>query len=402
MSILKLAYLNVVRRKSQSLLTGIIASITILSFVLVFSIFFIVQDGLILTSERLGADIIVIPNKADLDFSETLFTGAEQNIYMPKDIENKIKVIEGIEKTTPQFFTATIENSSCCSYGETLRIVGIDHNSDFILKPWFEEYNLSPLKDDEVIIGSDIQVILGNKVSILGDIFKVVGTLYTTGGSMDNTIFMNIDKSRLLAKDKYPTDLWKMDNPEDLISSILIKTSSKKTDMENIVNKINNLNLGIKAVSISSSITNIKQQLDSISKIILSLWLVLLSVSSLALIGRFTSLAEGRKKETGFLRAMGMKKKEIFKLIILESWIIAGIAGIIGSTFGAILVKPLLSMISKSIIIPQGHWSLSLSIIAIIIGIVSALLLGFLASIYPAWKNSNLEPQEAIAKGDVR
>ncbi len=402
MSILKLAYLNVVRRKSQSLLTGIIASITILSFVLVFSIYFIVQDGLSLTSERLGADIIVIPNKADLDFSATLFTGAEQNIYMPRDVETKIKTIDQVEKTTPQFFTATIENSSCCSYGETLRIVGIDQNSDFILKPWFEEYNLSPLTDDEVIIGSKIQVILGNKVSILGDIFKVVGTLYTTGGSMDNTIFMNIDKARLLAKDKYPTHIWNGDNPENLISSILIKTSSKETDLDNTINKINNLNLGIKAVSISNSITTIKQQFDSISKIILYLWLILLLISSLALIGRFSSLAEGRKKETGFLRAMGMKKNEIFKLIILESWIIAGIAGILGSTAGAILVRPFVSIISKSIIIPQGIWSLSQSIIAIIIGIIAALLLGLLASIYPAWKNSNLEPQEAIAKGDVR
>lgn len=97
-----------------------------------------------------------------------------------------------------------------------------------------------------------------------------------------------------------------------------------------------------------------------------------------------------------------MKKKEIFKLTILVAWIIAGISGLIGSSFGVMLVEPILSIISESIIIPQGNWSLSLSIIAIIIGIISALLLGFLASIYPAWKNSNLEPQEAIAKGDIR
>ena len=65
MGIFKLAYLNVTRRKSQSLLTGIITAVTILMFVLVFSIFSVVQDGLALTNERLGADIIVLPNSAD-------------------------------------------------------------------------------------------------------------------------------------------------------------------------------------------------------------------------------------------------------------------------------------------------------------------------------------------------
>jgi putative ABC transport system permease protein len=390
MGILKLAYFNVVRRKSQSLLTGIITTLTILIFVLAFSIFSIVRSGLTLTSERLGADIIVLPNKADSDSLKTLFTGTPENIYMSKNIESEIKTIKGVEKTTPQFFTATIPGLGCCSYGDTLRLVGIDQNSDFILKPWFEESSINSLAEDEIIIGRNIEVILGDKVSILGQQFKVVGTLYNTGSGMDNTVFMNIDKARVLAEQKFSNSLWNGTTPEDLISSILIKTS-KGENVDIIASEINNANLDVKATATSSSI----------SKVILFLWFALLLISALALTGRFNSLAKERKKEIGFLRAMGIQKRGIFKLVISEAWIIASIGGFIGSVLGVILVKPAISILEEAVAIPQGQWSLSVAIVNIIIGLAGSLLLGLLASIYPAWKSSSLVPQEAIAKGDI-
>lgn len=339
MNILKLAYLNVVRRKSQSLLTGFITTLTILVFVLIFSIFFIVHDGLSLTEKRLGADIIVVPNKSDLNELDTLFTGIPQTIYMPKSIETQLRNIDGVKEITPQFFTATIEGASCCSYDKTLRIVGVNQESDFLLKPWFEEYNMNSLARDEVIIGGEIQVILGNKVSILGDIFTVVGTLYNTGSGMDNTIFMNIDKARLLAEEKFSSDLWNGDTPKNLISSILIKVS-EDTNVESVVNKIDNLSLDVKAKSISKSISTIKNQMKAFSKVILGIYLALILISILALIGRFNSLAKERKKEIGFLRAVGVHKKDIFKLVISEAWIIASISGLLGSALGVILVNP--------------------------------------------------------------
>lgn len=400
MNILKLAYLNVVRRKSQSLLTGFITTLTILVFVLIFSIFFIVQDGLSLTEKRLGADIIVVPNKSDLNELDTLFTGIPQTIYMPKSIETQLRNIDGVKEITPQFFTATIEGASCCSYDKTLRIVGVDQESDFLLKPWFEEYNMNSLARDEVIIGGEIQVILGNKVSILGDIFTVAGTLYNTGSGMDNTIFMNIDKARLLAEEKFSSDLWNGDTPKNLISSILIKVS-EDTNVESVVNKIDNLSLDVKAKSISKSISTIKNQMKAFSKVILGIYLALILISILALIGRFNSLAKERKKEIGFLRAVGVHKKDIFKLVISEAWIIASISGLLGSALGVILVNPTISSLKNSIIIPEGYWSISNAIVNIIIGVTFSLLLGFLASVYPAWKNSSIVPQEAIGKGDI-
>ncbi len=400
MSILKLAYINVIRRKSQSTLTMIISLLITLTFVLVISIFSIIQGGLKLSSERLGADILVIPNEANINSSETLFTGSPQPVYMSKNIEDKIKNINGIEKITPQFFTNTISDAGCCSYSEDLRIVGVDQNSDFILKPWFKQNNINLLQDNEIIIGSKIKAILGNKVSILSHPFKVVGTLYNTGSGMDNTIFMNIDKARLLAKKNFSKDLFKGDNTENLISSILIKVKTGSST-ETIVKNINNLNLDVKATSTNSSIKNMKTQLLSFSKIILFLWICLLLTSSLALIGRFNALVKDRQKELGFLKAVGLSNRKIFKLVIFEGLIMAGISGILGSILAILLINPTLSALSGSLVISQGSWSFSSGVLYILIGLLFAFLLTTLSCLYPAFKVSKMMPREIISKGDV-
>lgn len=398
MSIFKLAYLNVIRRPSQSLLTGMITTLTIFTFVLFFSIFFIVQDGLNITAGRLGADIVVLPNTTNVDSSEILFTGNPQTIYMPKDIESKLQAIDGVEKTTSQFFTTTIEGASCCAPGEPLRLVGIDLKSDFILKPWFDEYGINSLANDEVIIGSDILMRPGDKTYLLGDIFEVIEALHPTGTGMDNTIFLNIDKTRSLSEQNFSHEFWVEKKANDSVSSILLEVSPGM-DVQTIVDRINNENLACTATSTSDSVSDIKEKMNSISKIIFLVWLALLTTSSLALIGRFNSLVKERKKEIGFLRAMGVQKKDIFKLIISEAWIIAGISGLIGSILGVFFVKPILSILNNAIIVTQGRWSLPIIIAHIFIGLISSLLLGFLASVYPAWKSSSLVPQEAISKG---
>lgn len=400
MNLLKLAYLNVTRRKSQSLLTGIITCITIMVFVLVYSVFSTIQSGLSLSNERLGADIIVLPNESSSDSMKILFTGDAENVYMPGGIEDKLKGFAGVEKTTVQFYTATIPGLGCCSFGDTLRLVGIDQGTDFILKPWFEQKGIKSLAPDEIIIGSNIEQIVGNQVSILGHKFKIAGTLYNTGSGMDSTIFMNIDMARKLAALKYSSDLWKGGTSGSMISSVLIKTKPG-TNVELLEGQINSSGLGVKAAAASKSITTMKAQIGALSKVIVFLWLALLLISALALAGRFNSMARERKKEIGFLRAMGIHKSGIFKLIVGEAWIIAGIGGIIGSLLGVLMVKPSLELLSSAMVLPMGQWSLQQAVLYTVVGTAASLVLGLVASLYPAWRSSNMAPQEAISKGDL-
>lgn len=79
-----LAWRNTVRRQNPSMLTVTITGLTVFTFVIIFSVFLIMQEGLSLSSERLGADVIVLPDEAKADAYQTLFTANPAYVYMPK------------------------------------------------------------------------------------------------------------------------------------------------------------------------------------------------------------------------------------------------------------------------------------------------------------------------------
>jgi putative ABC transport system permease protein len=394
---LLLAFKNITRRRSQSLLTIIITALTIFTFVLVVSVSMVMHEGISLSSKRLGADVVVLPDAAKADVSQILFTSSPANIYMNKDLIKKIATFEGVEQVSPQFFTQTLEGG-CCSYGSETRVVGYDEETDFILKPFLKEKNLR-LKEDQLIVGSDVESFLGNKVSILGKSFTVVDTLDKTGSGIDNTIFLNIDVARNLAKDSESLkDLWKESKPEQLISSIFIKTKHGVNPSE-VAKEINVPGLAVQAIATSNTINNARIQMNLINKVIFGLWISSLLIAALSLFGRFNSLVRERKKEIGMMRALGIQKKQIFQLVLSEAWIMSFVGGLIGSILGCISVTPILEILKNSFTLPMGIWSLEVSFKSGIFGILVSLFLGFIASAYPAWKSASLDPQEAITQG---
>ncbi len=393
-----LAWRNTLRRRSQSMLTVIITALTIFTFVVVFSVYLVMQEGLSLSNERLGADVIVLPDQAQADAYETLFTATPANVYMPQSTFARVSKIEGIEQASPQFFTQTL-TGGCCSYGEEIRLVGYDEKTDFVLKPYFKEQKFARLEDNQVIIGGKVEAILGNVVAILGKPFSVVGTLYPTGSGMDGTIYLNIEVARKLAQDVPELQyLWNDAPPAELVSSILIKTQ-KDVSPHEVADRINQFCDGVQAITTSETINNVRLQMATIGKVIFALFLCSLMIAVLSLVGRFNALAKERKKEIGLLRAMGIQKSQVFQLILSEAWMMSFTGGVIGSVLGCICIAPIMEILASTFVLPAGIWTGSTALISGGLGILLAVLLGSVAAIYPAWKSAGLDPQEAITQG---
>lgn len=117
-------------------------------------------------SNRLGADIIIVPEGYKANIESVLLKGEPSEFYLPNDTLEKIKKIEGIESATPQLYVATL-SASCCSY--PVQIIGIDYDSDFLIKPWLQKTLKRELKDGEVIVGNHI---VGEKIQRLNFLKK--------------------------------------------------------------------------------------------------------------------------------------------------------------------------------------------------------------------------------------
>ena len=131
---LMLIWNNISRRRTQSVLTVTITMLTVLVFVMVLGVFQTVNQGLALSRERLGADAILIPKYASAEGDDLLFTAIPENIYMPIEVVEEAKQLEGVAAMTPQFYCQTLA-LGCCDPGEEARIIGYDSATDCILRP---------------------------------------------------------------------------------------------------------------------------------------------------------------------------------------------------------------------------------------------------------------------------
>jgi putative ABC transport system permease protein len=98
-----------------------------------------------------------------------------------------------------------------------------------------------------------------------------------------------------------------------------------------------------------------------------------------------------RTREIGMLRAIGMTRRQVRRMIRQESIITALIGAAIGLPLGiflAALVNRALSEFDVRFAIPWG-WLVAITVVAVIIGI--------LAAIFPARRAAKLNPLEAIA-----
>ena len=399
---LMLIWKNISRRRTQSTLTVTITMLTVLVFVMVMGIFQTVNQGLALSRERLGADAVLIPKYSAAKGDDLLFTAMPENIYMPMETVEQAKQLEGVAAMTPQFYCQTLE-LGCCEPGEAVRIIGYDSETDFLLKPYLDEANRNGIQGDQLIVGSNFEDddLVGLNYMILGRVFNVVSMLQPTGSGMDSTFFMDVKTAQdLCLESEVLSQGWTKRDPHDYISVIMIKFEDG-VDGEAFVRQVEESGMEAKCLLTGDTIASLQSQLQVTMQVMFALWLASLLIAVLSLVGRFNALAKERKKEIGLLRAIGLKKGQVFALIIGETCTMALMGGLLGSTLALVAMNPVIEMLKDAFKLSPSVWNLPLALLCGGAGVVLAGVLGFAAAVSPAWKSASMDPQAAITQGEV-
>ena len=393
---------NITRRRTQSALTVTITMLTVLVFVMVLGVFQTVNRGLALSRERLGADAILMPKYATATGGDLLFTAIPENIYMDAEVLEEAKQLDGVAAMTPQFYAQTLA-LSCCEPGEEARIIGYDSATDFILTPYLPDEHQDGITSEEMIVGHNFAKanLVGYNYMVLGKIFSVVAMLEPTGTGMDSILFADLDQVRQMCLDsEVLAEDWVDKDPFDYISVIMIKFE-EGVDPEAFVRQVKDSGIDAKCILTSDTIADLQGQLEVTMQVMFALWLASLLIAVLSLVGRFNALAKERKKEIGLLRAIGLRKGQVFGLIIGETCTMAIMGGVLGSVIALLCMDPVIEMLREAFKLSPSVWSPQLALLCGVAGVVLAALLGFAAAVAPAAKSASMDPQTAITQGEV-
>jgi putative ABC transport system permease protein len=329
----KISFISVALKnlKRKMFRTGVLVfSIALLVSLLIFAISFTVSvaSSIKKSSERLGADLVVVPVGARGFAEEFLLESKNTSFYMPISIIEKVKKIEGIEAISHHTYLSSI-SGLCCDIMPT-RIVAFDPETDFIINPWLQKSLGRPLQVGEAIAGFGTSENLGLglldiEATIFNNRFKIVGVLEKTGTGLDHALFMTEENLKnIIASGKSP--LKKGD------ISIIFTKLKKGLDPDYVGRVLEGEIPEVDVMARSDMGEKFLSTLADINKIFLLTTFLASLLTTFLVWAIFSAIANERAREIGIMRALGAKESHIVLLYLLEVLVL----GIVGSTMGVL------------------------------------------------------------------
>ena len=200
------------------------------------------QQGLATVTKRFGADLMIVPEGASERAETLLLRGGTENFYLDASFVDAIAKMSGVASVSPQFFLASLAESSCCD--DAIQLIAYDPDTDFVVQPWISEKYNEQIADGQVVVGNRI-IIRHNRTILLFDHeYPVAARLSPSASGFDTSIFMTMNTMRQLINRAQELKINLPDNyQKDLVSAILVKTDPMQ-DSSQIANNIQNCSCG--------------------------------------------------------------------------------------------------------------------------------------------------------------
>jgi len=267
--------------------------------------------------------------------------------------------------------------------GKPVLLVGVDFAEELKMKQWWKVFGSEPKHDHELLLGSQTASILnvmpGDSLQIQGETFKVSGVLDQTGSQDDSLIFAPLAKvQRLLHK-------------EGKITLVEVAALCSGCPIGDMVNQLAELLPEAKVTAIQQVVAARLKTLDQFRRFSYAMAFVVIFIGSLIVFVTMMGSVNERTTEIGVFRAIGFRKTHIMRIILLEAALVSLLAGVVGYAVGmagAKLALPFMAEAKDAALAWDGGVATGAIVISLVVGI--------LASLYPALHASKMDPTEAL------
>lgn len=334
-----------------------------------------------------------------------------ENINNYKEILDKIDSVPGIEAAAPAIYKEVMLNSGY-SRGALLRGIDPENTADVIdIKSMIKNGSLPALRENTegfpaIIIGSDLAAQLG---VFPGDIVKVMSPegRMTPIGRISSTRSFRV--SGIFDSGMYDYDT--------IMAFVSLEEAQKLLGLRSRVNRIE---VRVTDPYNSGNITALlKNKLGEdcliqdwrednrsiLEALLLEKYAMFVILTMIVLVGALNIISTlvmtviDKSKDIAILRAMGATRKSILSVFIIQG-VFAGVTGTIAGICSGLGICFLLSKY-KFIELPSDIYYITklpvnVDPFDVLTVMTAALLISFLATVYPSWHASRLNPVETL------
>jgi putative ABC transport system permease protein len=377
-----LAHLRRYLGKSVLMVTGL--AIAVAAFVAVLSLILSLQSTMDDRLARFGANLTVTSKDPRLTLSyggvAVATAGTAQPALLDGDAVAEIRAIPSAGELAA---VIPVLLKPVTVGGEQYLAIGTDVEGSARIKPWWRVEGLLPAAPDQVLLGlnarNKLAVEPGDQVRIGDRTFFVSGVLWATGGEEDNAVILDLaELARLTASNA----------GLNLVEITAVESS-----------RVDQIATEIEAALPDATVATVKRSLQfnaqagaALSKIGVASSVLIAAVAVFVVALTMLAAVRERQKEIGVLRAVGFRRGHILQLMFKESLLVSLVAAVFGLGLG----------VAGAALAPRLAPGLTLdfAVDALVLagGVALSVVLGTLATVYPAFLAARLDPTLALKR----
>ncbi|CAB5119528.1 ABC-type antimicrobial peptide transport system, permease component [Olavius algarvensis associated proteobacterium Delta 3] len=382
MRIKDIAIKNLLRRKGKAafvlagLVIGVATVVAIISYVDAMTAD--INEKL----EKYGANILIVPRTDNLALSYGGITLGGVSYEMQEIRQAEVLKIGSIKNNKNIAAVGPIVLGGVDTGGRRVLMAGVDFEAAEILKPWWKVAGAYP-RSNQALLGSEVARVLGiatgGTVMVDGQPITVAGILQPTGSQDDQLIFTDLGTAQAML------------GKSGVVSMVEVAALCKDCPITDMVRQISGAMPLAKVMAIQSVVKGRMETLGQFKKFSFGISAVIVLIGGLVVLVTLMGSVRERRQEIGIFRAIGFRKRNVMQIIFLEAGIVSFLAGLIGygvGILGAALGLRLLSDSHSSGVIMDPALAGSALLIAVTVGLI--------ASAYPAFLASRMDPNDAL------
>lgn len=373
---------NLRRRVGRKLLLVAGLTIGVATVVALVAITATMQRDVATKLDEYGANILIVPKANDLSLSYGGVTVASAAYDVGElkladlDRIQTIKNARNISVVAPKLLSAIP------MAGHNVLVAGVRFDDELLLKQWWDLEGEEPSGPQEALAGERLAHALrlrpGDTVEINGRTFRLAGVLAENGSQDDDILFIDLSAAQQV-----------MDKPEG-VSLVEVAALCTECPVEDMVDQIAGVLPQARVTALRQAVTLRMETVGQLSRFALAVSGVVAAIGALVVLTTMLGAVAERRQEIGLFRALGFRQRHVMRIILAEAALVSLVGGVAGWLLGmgtAVVLAPRLADVTTQVV---WHPGLALGAVG------GALLVGLLASLYPAIHAARLDPIIAL------